>query len=422
MQYAGGAHDSVDQPCLPGTRSSVMKEIVDWVDQPNTNDVPRVFWLNGVPGSGKSAIALAIRDHFASIKRLGSAFFFDKSYADRTPSKLFSTISRDIADLVPEWRTALLATLRSSRAIRSTLSVDAQWEQFIIKPAHELARSRLAARRIVIVIDAPDESTAGSTEREQLLSKFALLDQLPSFFRIFIASRPDHDIQCAFRHSSFVREKKMGAINEASTRDDIKLYARFHVGHSNLLPPVLEKLVDRADGYFQWMATACRYIRGKAPASEYCHSQVWLPRDDWKRRLSVVLTVPTTHLDGLYVAILRDAFGNSSNNYTLAQNVRSILGQIIYLKRPLPIAYLRALRGGDANDVCGLLTPLTSLFQGVLKTTTFLSVHFITPSGTSSPTKRGAQNFMSFQKPLITLSLLRYALKHLERSASTFVI
>lgn len=363
MQYAGGARDSPKQPCLEGTRTAVIQEITDWINLPNTEEVSRVFWLNGVAGSGKSAIALSFRDLFASVKRLGSAFFFDKNYTDRTPSKLFSTISRDIADLVPEWRAALLDVLGESHSLRTTLSVDEQWKEFMVKPARRIDQSQ-SARRVVIVIDAPDEFPAGSVEREHMLEKFALLGQLPSCFRVLITSRPDHDIQEALRQKVFLREKQMGSIDEQSTRNDIDCYAKHCLAHLRLEASELHELNKHADCHFQWMATACKFVMGKTRASVHSCSP-WLSKNDWKKRLSVVISGSTDHLDTLYTSILKDAFGNGMNDPEHAQRVRDILGRILYLGQPISMAALQALHYNDCHDIAELLAPLSSLLQGV---------------------------------------------------------
>jgi hypothetical protein len=47
------------QKCLRGTRVKVLETIENWVHQ--MIDTRRVYWLNGVAGSGKSTIAQSIR-------------------------------------------------------------------------------------------------------------------------------------------------------------------------------------------------------------------------------------------------------------------------------------------------------------------------------------------------------------------------
>jgi len=43
MAYAGGAGLNTTKQCLDGTRVDILKEIVDWINDPAVN-VPRIFW------------------------------------------------------------------------------------------------------------------------------------------------------------------------------------------------------------------------------------------------------------------------------------------------------------------------------------------------------------------------------------------
>jgi len=79
MPYANGARFDPDKGCLPGTREKIIEEIIEWVNSPNGDDVARVFFLSGVAGSGKSAIAHAIAKLFEQQKRLGSFYCFDRA-------------------------------------------------------------------------------------------------------------------------------------------------------------------------------------------------------------------------------------------------------------------------------------------------------------------------------------------------------
>ena len=48
--------------CLDGTRTEILNEIIDWIDNEDA-DTPRIFWLYGQAGKGKSAIAHTIALH-----------------------------------------------------------------------------------------------------------------------------------------------------------------------------------------------------------------------------------------------------------------------------------------------------------------------------------------------------------------------
>jgi len=56
MPYAGGAGLNKQKVCLEGTREELLKEICDWIND-TEEDTPRIFWLHGPAGTGKSSIA-----------------------------------------------------------------------------------------------------------------------------------------------------------------------------------------------------------------------------------------------------------------------------------------------------------------------------------------------------------------------------
>lgn len=360
MLYASGAKDTPKQACLPGTRSAIINEITDWINLPNTKDVPRAFWLHGVAGSGKSALALTICDQFDSINLLGSVFFFDKSFPDRAPSKLFSTISRDIANLVPEWGLSLAKVLHSSHAVRTTSAVKEQWERFILEPAGTLAKSTSPPRRIVIVIDGVDEAMP-SPARKLMLTMFEELEKLPSMFRVLITSRPDNDICTSLHGKEFIFARDMGTIDDQSSSQDIDLYIRHHLNPIDDL--TVRQLVDKSAHHFQWIATTCRFINDKEFIPEY---GTWQMRH--KKRLNLVLQSDQAFgLDGLYTTILTNCLPGVLSDLNFRRQFQVVLGQVLHLRQPLTLNAHTDLRGDkeDPAAIFNILHPLNSLLQGV---------------------------------------------------------
>ncbi len=98
----------------------IIKEIIRWVNSLNGDDVPRIFLLSGVAGSGKSAIAHTIANLFYGQKRLGSSYCFARAdQANRRPDNLLSTITLNIADIDEHWKMSLAAP--------TTFSVQLHW-------------------------------------------------------------------------------------------------------------------------------------------------------------------------------------------------------------------------------------------------------------------------------------------------------
>ncbi|RDB23725.1 hypothetical protein Hypma_009409 [Hypsizygus marmoreus] len=123
MLYSRGATFNPEKGCLPKTRLAIIDEIVEWAT--SSADSHKVYWLYGVAGSGKSAIAHSVAKRLSDQKRLGSFYSFDATnQVDRTPQYLFSTISRDLADFSSEWETALWNVIKDNTSLRSDPSVD----------------------------------------------------------------------------------------------------------------------------------------------------------------------------------------------------------------------------------------------------------------------------------------------------------
>ena len=83
--------------CLEGTRVQILKEINDWIgsDDPNT---PRVFWMNGMAGLGKSTIARTIAESAEKRGILGASFFFSRNNEElRNPRLVIPTLVHQLA-------------------------------------------------------------------------------------------------------------------------------------------------------------------------------------------------------------------------------------------------------------------------------------------------------------------------------------
>ena len=65
--------------CLPDTRVDLLQEIHDWADG---QDEQRIFWLNGLAGTGKSTIACTVAQRYFDQRRLGASFFFSRGGGD----------------------------------------------------------------------------------------------------------------------------------------------------------------------------------------------------------------------------------------------------------------------------------------------------------------------------------------------------
>ncbi|KAF9785208.1 hypothetical protein BJ322DRAFT_817690 [Thelephora terrestris] len=102
--YQAGHHD----PCLPGTRESVLDWIMQWANNPQER---HVFWLNGLAGTGKSTIAQTFSRMVAEAGFLGASFFCSRDYLDRKELKnIFPTLAYQLACHYPAFQNEIIKT------------------------------------------------------------------------------------------------------------------------------------------------------------------------------------------------------------------------------------------------------------------------------------------------------------------------
>ncbi|CCM06110.1 uncharacterized protein FIBRA_08359 [Fibroporia radiculosa] len=78
LEYVTGAGVNESKQCLPGTRREILSTIQDWIHT-KKEDATKIFWLSGMAGKGKSAIAHTIARLSHERGSLGSCYCFDRT-------------------------------------------------------------------------------------------------------------------------------------------------------------------------------------------------------------------------------------------------------------------------------------------------------------------------------------------------------
>jgi hypothetical protein len=342
--------------CLTGTRESVITDITEWIQRPplDPEQEQYVYWLHGVAGCGKSAIASTIAQKLQDIERTVWFFFNASNQAEVGPGHMFSTLSRALADADIGWRRALVEIASESREVRTTPNVKKQFEKFLLQTA-EVCKP---VGPILVVIDALDES--GSKEkRAQLLQMIGRLNELRAHghFRFLITSRPEHDIRGAFEGKSWVLSRDLTKVDTSSTDDDIRRYIESELLNHPLLSQEwpdqlwISLIVSRANHLFQWASVACKFIKGGVnPVQRYTD----LCNDRSDAQLG--------ELDGLYKTVLQSLYHDKD-----LPLFRTVLGRVLCAREPLSIEALTKLQwdGEKPYEIEVILRPLGSLLKGV---------------------------------------------------------
>ena len=142
--YQAGHHDKY----LPGTRESVLQDIMLWAKNPQGQNV---YWLNGLAGTGKSTIAQSFAEMVFKDGILGASFFCSRDYLNQKELKnIFPTLAHQLACHYPHFRTHIINTIKQDPTVAHT-SLISQLENLLATP---LSRGRVSC---VIIIDALDE-------------------------------------------------------------------------------------------------------------------------------------------------------------------------------------------------------------------------------------------------------------------------
>ncbi|KAL4748027.1 quinon protein alcohol dehydrogenase-like superfamily [Aspergillus terricola var. indicus] len=338
-----------------------------------------------MPGTGKTTIsrtfASACRDGTPLVAPdhrlpdpffLGASFFFDRTKPDRNEaSRVFTTISRTLADVLPDIRDHICEAIAKNPNIGNE-NLSRQWNHLVFQPLLEWERQQnLLPVVLIFVFDAMDEC---QNERDLRLI-FQLMSQVQQFqrirVRIFITSRPEVHIRLGILEDlhDIVQEELLDKVSTADIgKDDITLYmehelAKIRKKHSAAedWPPQEEVniLVEKADGLFIYAATACRFLGGARS------------RGQLDKRLGMIFdsrvngTSPQGSLDEIYTHILQfsvtgqDILEEEKQDW--ADHFRQVVGCIISLFEPLGVAALSGLLAMPPSIIEGTLQDLHSL-------------------------------------------------------------
>ena len=345
--------------CLRGTRENVLNEIESWI-----RDFRRspVFWLNGLAGTGKSAIAQTVSERVFADGLLGASFFCSRNFDDRSNLRfIFPTLAFQLACKYPTFRSILVPFLRlNSEVTHETLYH--QMEELIFKPL------RLAGLSTVIVIDALDECKDDGSSSAILSVLGQFVEQMP-MVKFFITGRPEPRIKTGFRIPLLVDSTDVFVLHDVRPsliNDDIRLFLRHQLSglarHHQVRGWPSDEHVDilchRAAGLFLYAVATVKFLSSRTRRPE--------------RQLDVILNLPEcttpegrtrfdlkTTLDSLYMSILKMAF--EEEDPEVDSKVRSTVGTVVLLFNPLPPSGIAELIDLDPNEVISFLMLLQSL-------------------------------------------------------------
>jgi hypothetical protein len=380
--------------CHPGTHADVIDTIMAWArcGSPDASVGKRVFWLNGIAGTGKSTIARTIARRCHDEGRLGASFTFSRSSGGdgdcgerRTARRLVSSIAVQLAQRSTALRHLICRAVRDQSSSnvgsgnrRHMVSLSDEWRQLVHRPCKMLAALMPEALEPppVVVIDALDECSDESVLEFllQLMSE-SLPDgggfDVPLQLRIIVTSRPE----VLDRHRFSALQGDRWGLQTLHHRvdpvpadcDDIPRFilsafksVKQVYSFSDAWPgaEALNALVAYSNGLFISAATACRFIHGGgmlAPQRLRHLLQRGEPR---------ATDGPRHSLDMIYLDVLQNAVNDRASaqeQNSVCDLIRNVIGTITLLLSPLSLSSLVLLMGFPEPDVRAVLSDLHSI-------------------------------------------------------------
>ena len=354
--------DQHEDECLPGTRTELLQQIMQWARSPQSKCI---FWLNGKAGTGKSTICRSVAKFFKEAELLGGSFFFKRGEGDRgNATKLFPTIVRQLMIRMPNLKPGVLKALRGEPDLAGK-SLKEQFDKLLLQPLLSLDSAKGKVPTMVIVIDALDECENDKDIQVILQLIPQLRASTAVHVRIFLTSRDETPIILGF--SEIVNNHDNLAINnipDTVTEHDISLFLNDRFAKirckRNVSPDwpgdeTVQALVKMSVPLFISAATVCRFLED--------------PKWDPELRLAELLENQAKHatkMEKTYLPILtqllKDQDGDESEQ--LLQQFQQIVGVIILLAVPLSVNSLSQLLHNRVEVISNLLNS----FQSVLHT------------------------------------------------------
>nr|POF13670.1 vegetative incompatibility protein het-e-1 [Quercus suber] len=353
--------------CLHGTRLQILSDIAQWAADPNGKPI---FWLCGQAGTGKSTISRTVAEKLDSQGCLGASFFFKRTERKRrSADHFFSTITAQLADMIPHFQ-APVATALENDSFLCGRGIQEQFERLLLQPLLSVDPSHLPRRRVVVVIDALDECDHDTDIRMflRLLTQVRAKSALQ--LCIFLTSRPELPIRLGFRQldGSLHQDIVLEQVQKATIQSDIRAYFDdefMKIREEQMLKRSTsllladwpgesdrQALVNLAVPLFIFATTVCRFVS-----------------ENPTKRLGVILeqrySAGASHLAKLYLPILNELLvgKEEEEQQETLQDFREIVGPIVLAADPLSITSLARLLGLDAAEIELRLERLHSVLQ-----------------------------------------------------------
>ena len=320
-----------------------------------------VFWLNGLAGTGKSAIAQTFAERMFADGKLGASFFCSRDFADRSDlHAIFPTLAFQLAYRYPLFWKKLLQVLMACPDVAHE-SLCSQMEKLIVGPL------KAAHIPTLIIIDALDECKDEEPASAILSILSRYINEIPNV-KFFITGRPEPRIRSGFRLKPLLPITEVLRLHEVkpeAVNSDIKLFFQTRLTElakersdcdlteSWPSSSEIDVLCEKAAGFFIYASTVVKFVMSKSH----------MPTQQLNRITS--LPQSTSHegrsgIDILYTQVLKQAVDDvDPDDEEFYSHFRTVVGAVVLVFNPPSVNVLSDLLG--VSDTFTTLHSLHSL-------------------------------------------------------------
>jgi len=329
---------------MNGTRKEILQGIEHWL---KSEQKQRIFWLNGLAGTGKSTIAQSFAQMAFADGRLGASFFCSRDVEDQSNIQaIFPTLAFQLAHQNLPFQKELFQVLKKHPGVRKQ-SLCVQMEELIVGP---LKTTNIPT---LIIIDALDECKDKEPASAILSILSRHVSEIPNV-KFFITGRPETRIRSGFRLKSLhpiTEVLKLHEVKPETVNSDIKLF--FQTQFTELVeeqsdcsstedwpsPSEIDILCEKAAGFFIYASTVVKFVKSSNhPPAE---------------QLKMITSFPhsTSHewssgIDILYTQVLEQAAMDVDvDKEKVNSSFRTVIGAVVLVLNPLSAKALSDLLG-----------------------------------------------------------------------------
>ena len=257
-------HYNDQQRCLQGTRETVLESLESWARDLSG---PPIMWLNGLAGTGKSAIAQTAVEWCDAQGQLVLSFFCShNSYTHSNSNLIFPFLATQLAQKCPKVRSTLIPLLRFDLDIAYESPFD-QVEKLIVEPL------KSADFTTIIVIDGLDGWMDNASQSAILSAVEHWIQEVPKV-KFLITSQPKPHILASLHLPLLSGLANTIALHETKPdliSNDIQLFLKHELSELALWNGLgqwptamqLDLLCDRAGGLFVYAVATVKFLAYK---------------------------------------------------------------------------------------------------------------------------------------------------------------